>query len=174
MKLNSKRSFSASIALLSFLSFQITALAQFEQFVASNQRAVFATMSSDTGASSQFFITYSISKSGGISGQAIRYDFRPNSASAQRSSGTTVTIVRKSSQLGLPKEFNRFGGKNLGTDRSDAVWRCPFMIKLSDGAVIKGILERPVRTPAPVELRMDGVITYKGMFGSKLSHSEVQ
>jgi hypothetical protein len=134
----------------------------FANFAATNnyQTQAFAVAFTN-GASSQYFFKYSIATSGVIHGRGVRYDIAKGSASASPTNGKTVTIVPSVSRLGNPIRANK--------DEYSTNLYCPFSLTFSDGAIVKGVMERALREYSYTT--MEGTIAYKGAVGSKLSLS---
>jgi hypothetical protein len=135
----------------------------FADFAATNkaQTKAFAVAFAD-GASAQYFFRYSIATSGVISGRGVRYDLAKGSASASPTNGKTVTIVSRDSRLGNPIRAVK--------DQYSTNLYCPFSLTFSDGAMVKGVMERGLRDYAAYT-RMEGTMAYKGAVGSTLSLS---
>jgi hypothetical protein len=135
----------------------------FANFAATNsyQTKAFAVAFTN-GASSQYFFKYSIATSGVISGRGVRYDLAKGSASASPTNGKTVTIVSSVSRLGNPIRATK--------DGYSTHLYCPFSLAFSDGAIVKGVMERNLQY-SDSYTRMEGTIAYKGAVGSTLSLS---
>jgi hypothetical protein len=143
------------------LLFTQPSLAQFSKLTVAKQKVVFRTVSSDDGKSSEFYLTFSVASNGTISGKGKRFDYVGNGPSPSRTAGRGVTIVRNKSKLGRPIN-NRVqrGPESSGEWTVD----CPFIIRLSDGAIIRGRVGRDFGSRW---LSMDAAIVYKGTTGSK-------
>ena len=137
----------------------------FADFAATNryQTKAFAVAFTN-GASSQYFFKYSIATNGVISGRGVRYDIAKDSASASPTNGKTLTIISRESRLGNPiRAIKNEYSTNL---------HCPFSLTLSDGAIVKGVMERSLTEySAYTYTGMEGTIAYKGAVGSTLSLS---
>lgn len=151
---------------LTFFLFGVPfAQAQFSSFAATNEAVAFGTIFTN-GASAQYFLNYSIGTNGVIRGRAVRYDLPAGSASASPRNGTSITVVQRSSRLGEPVK----AGSPYGPSSTNL--RSPVMIRLSDGAIIKGVVERTFfEGGGSGSISLEGLITYKGSTGSKLSLS---
>ena len=139
-------------------------LAKTNTYSAKNQAQAFAVAFTN-GASSQYFLKFSIATNGIISGRGTRYDIAASSSSPSPLNGKAVTIVSLHSKLGLPI-------KAVVQTDGPTMLRCPFSLKLSDGAIIKGVVERNVGIGwDDSDPSLEGVIIYKGATGSTLSLS---
>ncbi len=158
---------SVAFLVMFFGTQEIQAQWKFSNFAATNQAQAFAVIFTN-GASAQYFLKYSVAMNGIISGRAVRYDIGKDSSSASPRSGTSLAIRSGQSGLGLPIKAY----KDKLYETSPTTLRCPFSVKLSDGAIIKGAMERNIWPDGGFYGNsMKGMITYKGAVGSTLSLS---